>query len=139
VNVKGGKRKRETWCLECYNLRRRFGRKDSIERMKKLGRRRGDLCLSDEYVNSKSKLLWKCDRGHCWRSVPGSTRRGSWSGLRANSEIDARGISLVGGPQERQMSMILGAIEPLRHSRRRAKRRGQRDVGSSARLQTEER
>jgi hypothetical protein len=77
-NVKGGKRKRGTWCLECYNLRRKFRERDSIERMKKFARRLGGLCLSEEYINSKSKLQWQCDKGHCWRAVPVAIRRGSW-------------------------------------------------------------
>jgi hypothetical protein len=78
ANVKGGKSKRGTWCLECYNLRRRFRTRDSIEKMEKLARRRGGHCLSGEYINSKSKLLWQCEEGHRWRAVPVSVRRGSW-------------------------------------------------------------
>ena len=78
ANVKGGKRKRGTWCLECYNLRRKFRARDSIERMKRFARRLGGLCLSEEYINSKSKLRWQCDKGHRWRAVPGAIRGGSW-------------------------------------------------------------
>lgn len=78
ANVKGGERKRGTWCLECYNLRRRFRTRDSIERMKKLARRRGGICLSKEYINSKTKLLWECGNGHRWRAVPVAIKSGSW-------------------------------------------------------------
>jgi hypothetical protein len=78
ANVKGGNRKRGTWCLECYNLRRRFRARDSIEKMRKLARWRGGLCLSKDYVNSRIKLLWQCDKRHCWRAVPYSVRGGSW-------------------------------------------------------------
>jgi len=85
-NVKGGKRKRGTWCLECYNLRRRFHAKHSIERMKKLARRRGGLCLSEEYINSKSRLRWQCDKGHCWLAVPVAIRRGSWCPVCARNQ-----------------------------------------------------
>jgi hypothetical protein len=77
-NLKGGKKKRGTWCLECYNLRRKFRTRDSIERMERLAERRGGRCLSREYVNSKSKLQWQCEKGHCWRAVPVSVKRGSW-------------------------------------------------------------
>jgi hypothetical protein len=86
VNVKGGKKKRGTWCFECYNLRRRFGTKGSIERMRKLARRRRGLCLSEEYINSKSKLLWQCEKGHCWRAVPVSVKRGSWCPVCARNQ-----------------------------------------------------
>jgi hypothetical protein len=86
ANVKGGKRKRGTWCLKCYNLRRRFGVRDSIERMEKLAQRRGGHCISNDYVNSKSKLLWQCEKGHCWRAVPVSVRRGSWCPVCARNQ-----------------------------------------------------
>jgi hypothetical protein len=86
ANVKGGKRKRGTWCLECYNLRRKFGIRDSIERMQKLAQRRGGHCLSTEYVNSKSKLVWECEKGHRWRAVPVSIRRGSWCPVCARNQ-----------------------------------------------------
>jgi hypothetical protein len=86
ANVKGGRRKRGTWCLECYNLRRRFGIRDSIERMEKLAQRRGGHCLSSEYLNSKSKLIWRCEKGHCWRAVPISIKRGSWCPVCAKNQ-----------------------------------------------------
>ena len=86
ANVKGGKRKRGTWCLECYNLRRRFRPRHNIEKMKDLARSRGGLCLSEDYINSKSKLRWQCDKGHCWRAVPVAVRRGSWCPVCARNQ-----------------------------------------------------
>jgi hypothetical protein len=77
-NVKGGRCKRGTWCPECYNSRRKFHTKSSIERMMRLARRRGGVCLSREYLNSKSKLIWQCDKGHRWRAVPSAIQQGSW-------------------------------------------------------------
>ena len=78
ANVKGGITKKGTWCPECYNLRRRFHQRDSIESMQELALSRGGVCLSEEYTNSKSKLLWQCGKGHRWRAVPVEIRRGSW-------------------------------------------------------------
>jgi hypothetical protein len=86
ANVKGGKRKRGTWCLECYNLRRRYRPRSTIERMRNLALSRGGLCLSEEYINSKSKLLWQCDKGHCWSAVPVAIRRGSWCPVCARTQ-----------------------------------------------------
>jgi hypothetical protein len=86
ANVKGGKRKRGTWCLQCYNLRRRFRTKGSIQRMERLARRRGGLCLSEEYINSRVKLLWQCDKGHCWRAVPYALQGGSWCPVCARTQ-----------------------------------------------------
>jgi hypothetical protein len=86
TNVRGGTRKRGTWCLECYNLRRRYRPRSTIERMRSLALSRGGLCLSEEYINSKSKLVWQCDKGHCWRAVPVAIRRGSWCPVCARNQ-----------------------------------------------------
>ncbi len=96
ANVKGGKGKRGTWCLKCYNLRRRFGTKDSVERMSQLARGRGGLCLSSEYINSKTKLLWQCEKGHCWSAVPVSVKQGSWCPVCArNQKLTLEGFRSV--------------------------------------------
>jgi hypothetical protein len=86
VSVKGGAKKRGTWCLECYNLRRRFRTRDSIENMKELARSRGGVCLSEEYANSKIKLLWQCNKGHRWSTVPYTIRSGSWCPVCARTQ-----------------------------------------------------
>jgi hypothetical protein len=78
ASVTGGTKRRGTWCPECYNLRRRFGERDSIEAMRELACRRGGACLSEDYINSKSKLLWECGKGHRWHAVPVTIRTGSW-------------------------------------------------------------
>ena len=54
-NVRGGERKRGTWCQRCYDLRRRFRPRDTIERMKIIARARGGHCLSAKYLNSKTQ------------------------------------------------------------------------------------
>lgn len=61
------------WCPECA------GRKHlTIEDMQKLAKTKGGHCLSDKYVNAKTKLEWKCKKGHRWLAIPDSVRRGSW-------------------------------------------------------------
>lgn len=42
--------------------------------MQALARERGGRCLSDTYVNSATKLLWQCARGHTWSAKPNSIR-----------------------------------------------------------------
>jgi hypothetical protein len=77
-NVKPRKHKAGTWCLACFNLRRQFRTKGSIEKMQAVARKRAGTCLSKEYVNSKTKLLWQCEKSHQWRATPGSVVTGSW-------------------------------------------------------------
>lgn len=85
-NVRGGKRKRGTWCPKCYNLRRKFNPRRTSNEMKALARSRGGLCLSEEYVNSKSKLFWRCDKEHRWRASPVAVRSGSWCPVCARNQ-----------------------------------------------------
>jgi hypothetical protein len=77
-NVKDRVRKRGTWCLQCYNLRRRFRSRGTLERLKAVAFSRGGACLSKEYVNSKAKVRWRCDQLHEWRATPDTVVQGSW-------------------------------------------------------------
>lgn len=38
----------------------------------------GGACLSNEYVNSKTKLRWSCAEGHEWEALPQNVKRGHW-------------------------------------------------------------
>ena len=67
-NVKTG-----TWCPKCggsFPL--------TIEEMRTIARERGGECLSTEYVNSQTKLRWRCENKHEWEATPGSVRSGKW-------------------------------------------------------------
>jgi hypothetical protein len=66
-------------CLECGKMRRVEARsKLGIEEMHRIAKERDGRCLSDTYVNTKTKLLWECIEGHQWDAIPGSIKRGSW-------------------------------------------------------------
>ncbi|MDE2097664.1 MAG: hypothetical protein KGL39_10485 [Patescibacteria group bacterium] len=47
------------WCPVCAGYL-----KLTIDEMKAIAKERGGECLSDVYVNSYTKLLWKCSDGH---------------------------------------------------------------------------
>jgi hypothetical protein len=70
------------WCPTCAGRRRRL----TIEDMRRIARERGGECLSEEYVNSRTPLLWRCAEGHQWEATPDSIRskrsngRGTWCG-----------------------------------------------------------
>ncbi len=85
-NVKGSSRKRGTWCLKCANLRRVFNSPGDIEKMRDLARARGGRCLSQEYVNSNTRLEWECEQGHRWRAVPRTVSAGSWCPICARNQ-----------------------------------------------------
>jgi hypothetical protein len=76
--VKDGSRRKGAWCPECYDSRRRFHAMHTIEEMRSLATSRGGVCLSNEYLGAKSKLLWQCMLGHLWLAIPASVLQGTW-------------------------------------------------------------
>jgi hypothetical protein len=47
--------------------------------MNKTAEIRGGLCLSEQYINSKTKLKWQCSKGHVWEALPTNVKnKGSW-------------------------------------------------------------
>jgi len=38
----------------------------------------GGVCLSKQYVNYNSPLLWRCAKGHTWETVPTVIKHGGW-------------------------------------------------------------
>jgi hypothetical protein len=46
--------------------------------MHKLARKRGGECLSKNYINARTKLLWKCSQGHKWKAKPNDIQQGYW-------------------------------------------------------------
>ena len=62
-----------SWCHCCAgNLRL------NIEQMQDLAKKKGGLCLSEEYINNQTKLRWQCREGHEWEATGGSIKAGSW-------------------------------------------------------------
>lgn len=86
ANVKDGLRRKGSWCPECYNWRRRFHGSSDIESMRILALSRAGRCVSSEYVGSKIKLAWRCNRGHRWDAIPSSVIQGSWCPVCARNQ-----------------------------------------------------
>jgi hypothetical protein len=53
------------WCPNCAVTARR----NTLEDAKALAVSKGGLCLSTEYVNNHTKMLWQCAVGHTWEST----------------------------------------------------------------------
>src|SRR5690606_17016803 len=51
---------KKTWCRTCSTNKR----KKTIEDMHLIANKRNGFCLSHTYINSKTKLSWKCQHGH---------------------------------------------------------------------------
>jgi REP element-mobilizing transposase RayT len=66
------------WCYKCACKRMGDKRRDNIENIRSIAKKRGGKCLSTEYLGSGTKLLWECDDGHQWWAIPSSVKRGHW-------------------------------------------------------------
>ena len=62
-----------SWCPHCAGLA-----KGTIKEMQQIAEARGGECLSETYVDSTTKLLWQCVKGHQWEAVSDSIKRGRW-------------------------------------------------------------
>lgn len=64
----------DTWCPVCAG-----NKKLTIKEVRELARSKGGKCLSEEYHNSKVKMLWECKKGHRWFASTFSIKtRNSW-------------------------------------------------------------
>lgn len=63
-------------CFECNKLDKQ---KRSLEKCINYAKSKSGDCLSRKYINSKTKLKWKCREGHVWNAIPDSVvRRKTW-------------------------------------------------------------
>jgi len=80
--VSGGSIKgHETWCPKCagtYKANTPELQEERLNEMKRLAKNNGGECLSDKYINQKTKLKFKCKEGHIWETVSSVIKNGSW-------------------------------------------------------------
>ena len=50
----------------------------TIQEMRHIASARGGKCLSDRYINTSTKLKWRCAEGHIWSAIPLNVIKGSW-------------------------------------------------------------
>lgn len=65
--------KKGTWCRKCYGTA-----KSTLDEIKDLAEDRGGKCLSDNYENDMSKMLWNCSENHTWEATTNNIKRGKW-------------------------------------------------------------
>ena len=71
-NIKNNK----TWCLECWEMRRKKPKHDKIEKYRMLAKSYQGECLS--IIPEDKKLKWKCSNGHIWFNTYRNVKIGSW-------------------------------------------------------------
>jgi hypothetical protein len=53
-------------------------KRKNLEDMRSIATARGGKLLSRSYVDTNTKLRWRCAEGHVWEAIPNSIKRGSW-------------------------------------------------------------
>ncbi len=74
------------WCPKCAASKRGKARRLTLREMQEIATSKGGKCLSQQYVNANSNLLWECNNGHRWLAIPNSIKRGSWCSICARSD-----------------------------------------------------
>lgn len=77
------------WCQQC--AKEKVRREEMLIRVKDSAAKKGGQCLSEEYVNSISKLKFQCAHGHKWSTTaPVILKQGSWCSVcRRNEEKES--------------------------------------------------
>lgn len=65
--------KQGTWCPVCSG-----NTPKNILDAIKIAKTKNGECLSKKYKNNHTKLKWKCQQGHIWKSALKSIQKGSW-------------------------------------------------------------
>jgi len=63
----------DSWCPACSK-----NKKLDIGEMNEIAAARNGRCLSEYYINAKSKLTWQCNIGHIWDAIPDAIKFGTW-------------------------------------------------------------
>ena len=66
-----------SWCRQCYYDSMR----SNIKVMRGMAEERGGRCLSENYIDTQTKLQWMCSLGHTWFATPASITQRSWCPL----------------------------------------------------------
>lgn len=65
--------RRGSWCPVCAGKIPL-----TLKQMKEIASKQGGYCLSKQYQNNRTPLLWQCRVGHRWHAQPASIKGGYW-------------------------------------------------------------
>jgi len=64
---------KNSWCPKCSGKK-----KYTLEEVCQYAITKNGNCLSKEYINSSTKMEWKCKEGHIWENTFGHIKHGQW-------------------------------------------------------------
>jgi hypothetical protein len=62
----------------CNVRKKKLRSRNGWKIFRRLHRKKGGKCLSTEYINNTTKLIWKCKEGHVWGMIYTVIQRGGW-------------------------------------------------------------
>ncbi|HZM02750.1 MAG TPA: hypothetical protein VFC44_06975 [Candidatus Saccharimonadales bacterium] len=71
--------RRGRWCHKCGGFL-----PHTLADMRLLAHKRGGECLATKYAGRKTKISWRCAKGHIWQTTPGGVIAGAWCPYCAN-------------------------------------------------------
>src|SRR3989344_90201 len=80
----------DVWCKICSGLAPL-----TIQKMHLIAAKKGGRCLSKKYINSKTKLRWRCANGHEWEAIPHHINRNHWCPVCNTSNINESFTRLI--------------------------------------------
>lgn len=111
---------RGAWCRSCGRRRAEEPtRARTLARVQALARERGGECLSTEYKVGRTRLRFRCAKGHEWEALPSAITWGTWCdrcavrGPRRATIRDMRALAEKRGGECLSRS-YRGATEPLK-------------------------
>lgn len=60
----GQMKSKRSWCDKCADIERSL----SISECTEIANSRGGRCLSTEYTNNDTLMIWECEKGHTWET-----------------------------------------------------------------------
>jgi hypothetical protein len=79
--------RRGQWCARCSG--RKVVAEEQLEKARSVAFQRGGYCLTNQYINSKAQMIWRCARGHEWQATYSNVvNRGKWCPWCAGNKVD---------------------------------------------------
>lgn len=74
----------KSWCRRCRSAASALKKRKTLNDCRRLAAARGGICLSRKYIDSKSKLRWRCSCGNAWNATYNTVHNGHWCRCCAN-------------------------------------------------------
>jgi hypothetical protein len=67
-----------SWCPICAAKKRGYNKRLGIKVINKIVLENDGECLSNNYIDNKTKLKFKCKNNHIWKTTPSNIKAGKW-------------------------------------------------------------